>query len=166
VEQRLEPGAQVTLVGFARPYGELDPLGDPDSASFDPSGNEDPEIAAELADARAAGRLAGSAREAWGNAAIPGFGIGRPTETPVLDTGARPLPAAEAAQVARAERIFETPPETIVITSGVGTPLTVYAGTPVEAVTYNRTAFLRGLAGGGIAATSALVMAISLNGGL
>jgi hypothetical protein len=166
VEQRLEPGAQVTLVGFARPYGELDAFGDPESASFDLSGTGDPEVAAELGEARAAGRLAGSAREAWGNAAIPGFGIGRPAETPVLDTGARRLPAAEPVQVARAEQIFETPPETIVITSGVGTPLTVYAGTPLEAVAYNRTAFLRGLAGGGIAATSAVVMAVSLNGGL
>jgi hypothetical protein len=166
VEQRLEPGAHVTLVGFARPYGEVDPLGDPDAAAFRGAVLEDQQIAAELAEARAAGRLAGSAREAWGNAAIPGFGIGRPTETPALEVGAQSLPAAEPAQVDRAERIFQVAPETIVITSGAETPLTIYAGTPVEAATYDRTAFLRGLAGGGLAATSAVVLAVTLNGGL
>jgi hypothetical protein len=164
VEARLEPGTRVTLVGVARPYGEIDPLGAASAAAGDAGASDDPAIAAELAAARAAGELASSAREAWGNAAIPGFGIGRPVETPDLETDARRLPAADPAVAARAERIFGVSPDTLVLTSG-DTPLTVYEGTPAEAASYDRMAFLRGLAGGGLAAASTVVLAIALNGG-
>ena len=37
-----------------------------------------------------------SAEEAWGNAAIPGFGIGRPVRPPELDAAANALPIASA----------------------------------------------------------------------
>ena len=48
-----------------------------------------------VAEARAAGILRATPEEAWGNAAIPGFGIGRPTRPPELDPGAdRPALAA------------------------------------------------------------------------
>ena len=44
-------------------------------------------IAANIAEARAAGILLTDPEDAWGNAAIPGFGIGRPTRQPELDPG-------------------------------------------------------------------------------
>lgn len=165
-ESRLEPGARVTLVGFARPFGELDPLGPAASAmSIDPTTSDDPAIAAEMAEAQAAGTLATTAREAWGNAAIPGFGIGRPVEPPTLEAGATPEVPAEPTQAARAKRIFEIAPETLVISSRDGRPLTVYEGLPTEAVAFDRTRFYRGLAGGGIAAVSAVLLAVTVNGG-
>ena len=43
-------------------------------------------LAAELAAAGAAGTLL-TPEEAWGNAAIEGFGIGRPVRAPELDPG-------------------------------------------------------------------------------
>ena len=167
-ESRLEPGARVTLVGFARPFGELDPLGPAataaDGSSLDPTTFDDPEIAAEMAEAQAAGTLATNARAAWGNAAIPGFGIGRPVESPTLEAGATPEVPAEPSQAARAERIFEIAPETLVISSGDRRPLTVYDGAPTEAVAFDRVRFYRGLAGGGIAAVSAVLLAVTMNG--
>lgn len=165
-ESRLAPGTKVTLVGFARPFGELDPFGAEAAAAMDPVASDDPAIAAELAEARESGTLALSAREAWGNAAIPGFGIGRPVERPTLDAdAATPLPA-DAAQVARSTRIFEIPAETLVIASGPSRPLTIYEGTPSVAWTYDRSSFYRGLAGGGLAAACALLVAVTVNGGL
>ena len=47
--------------------------------------NVERDMAEDIADARAAGELAATPEEAWGNAAIPGFGIGRPTRPPELD---------------------------------------------------------------------------------
>ncbi len=86
-ERRLEPGDTITIVGSALPFGDLD---DPATADrFDPTlALDDPEVAMNLAEARAAGILEATAEEAWGNAAIPGFGIGRPARAPELDPGA------------------------------------------------------------------------------
>ena len=83
-ERRLEPGDTITILGSALPFGDLD---DPAAADhYDPtSALDDPEVAMNLAEAREAGILAATAEEAWGNAAIPGFGIGRPTRAPELD---------------------------------------------------------------------------------
>lgn len=86
-EARVEPGQQVTILGLAVPFGDLD-ASDP-SGIYDLSPS-DPTIAAELDDARSAGGLADSPEEAWGNAAIPGFGIGEPVRPPELDPAARP----------------------------------------------------------------------------
>ena len=58
----------------------------------------DPEVAADLAEARASGQLAATPAEAWGNAAIEGFGIGHPVRTPVLD------PEADSPAAARTRR--------------------------------------------------------------
>ncbi len=87
-ERRLEPGDVITIIGSALPFGDLD---DPASADrFDPSlALDDPEVALNVAEARAAGQLRATPEEAWGNAAIPGFGIGRPTRPPELDPGGR-----------------------------------------------------------------------------
>ena len=74
---------------------------------------DDPEIAADLAEARADGTLVDDPAEAWGNAAIPGFGIGRPVVAPVIDPAANTLPLADAEAAARAERTFRIAPETL-----------------------------------------------------
>ncbi len=89
-EERIAPGDKITIVGQARPYSEVDPIGPDATADLDPTTFGDPMLVSELEEARASGALAGSAREAWGNAAIPGFGIGKPTERPVLEAGATP----------------------------------------------------------------------------
>ena len=52
------------------------------------------------------------------------------------------------------------------ISSGDGRPLTIYEGSPTEASAFDRTRFYRGLAGGGIAAACAVLLAVTLNGGL
>ena len=90
-ERRLAPGDIVTIVGSAMPFHDID---DPATANRDDPtlALDDPEVAMNLAEAREAGLLKGSPEEAWGNAAIPGFGIGRPTRAPDLDPAAQPLP--------------------------------------------------------------------------
>ncbi|MBA2701300.1 MAG: hypothetical protein H0U58_06330, partial [Chloroflexi bacterium] len=81
-EWRLAPGDTVTVIGRSMPFADLS---DPAEADFALGGDvppDDPEVAADMAEARAAGRLADDPAEAWGNAAIPGFGIGRPVRPP------------------------------------------------------------------------------------
>jgi hypothetical protein len=121
----------------------------------------DPEVAGDLAEARAAGILADSPEDAWGNAAIPGFGIGAPTRAPELD------PAADApGSVAPAvpDPRFEIPPNSLVLAS-TAVPLLIAGGAPEEVATRNSDAFLLGLLGAVLAIGSAVVLAISLSGG-
>lgn len=162
-ESRLEPGQVITVVGFALPFGALP--GQPDAETvFDSPASLDPTLAAELAEARAAGQLASSAQEAWGNAAIPGFGIGQPTETPVLDADARPLPMADAAQVVRAERLFEIPADELVVSSAPGTGLMVCLGRPEEVTAAHDRSFLVGMGGAAVATLSVLALALMIRG--
>ena len=89
-EARLEPGDVVTVVGLAVPFGHVpDPSGaDRLDRLADPlTGLDDPLVAAEVAQARATGTLL-TPEDAWGNAAIPGFGIGHPVRAPELDPAA------------------------------------------------------------------------------
>ncbi len=89
-EWRVEPGDVITIVASALPFADVG-----DGASGEgPDPMTDPEIAADLARAEASGTLRGRAQDAWGNAAIPGFGIGRPTRPPVLDPDATPEAAS------------------------------------------------------------------------
>jgi hypothetical protein len=165
-ERRLELGDEVTIVGAAIPFGDLaDPagadLGDAVAAEAD-----DPEIAADLAEARAAGILADDASEAWGNAAIAGFGIGRPVSTPDLDPGAAPLPLAGPDEVVRAQRTFEIAPETLVVAASGGVPLLIAYGTPGAVVRRGSSRLIVGLLGAVVAIASAMVLAISVSGGI
>jgi hypothetical protein len=130
-EARIAPGDVVTLVGSAVPFGEL---GDPDLAdtaagSFGGAGGtggaDDPEIAADLAEARADGVLAPSPDAAWGNAAIEGFGIGRPVRAPTLDPDARPEPAVPVDAVASGgsaptSRTWDLSADTLVVAAAPG----------------------------------------------
>ena len=89
---------------------------------------DDPEVAADLAEARADGTLADDPAAAWGNAAIPGFGIGRPVSAPDIDPAAHPLPLADADEAARAERTFDIAPETLVLAASEEVPLLIAYG--------------------------------------
>jgi hypothetical protein len=165
-EARLEPGDEVTVLGRVLPFGDLDdPAGaDIDDAMGGPAAAlSDPEIAADIAEARAAGLLEGSAEEAWGNAAIPGFGIGHPTRAPEIDPAADPLPIASPDDRARFERTFDLAPDTLVIAAADDVPLTVAAGPPGLVVGRQQDRLLVGLLGALVAIGSAVVLAASMS---
>jgi hypothetical protein len=164
-EWRLEPGDTVTLVGSALPFGDLD---DPAAADrFDPElPADDPEVAMNLAEAREAGILAATPEEAWGNAAIPGFGIGEPTRRPELDPAAKPPDLADASAAVAAEARFEIPPGELVMAAASEDPLAVIAGTPGEARSRADARVLAGLAGAVLAIMSAVALALTLPGAL
>ena len=163
-ESRLEPGDVVTIVGMALPFGHLpDPFGaDRMDRAGDPlAGLDDPMVAAEVADARAAGTLL-TPEEAWGNAAIPGFGIGKPVREPELDPDAD-VPAVAPAEDARdAAARFDIPPDTLVLASVEGSPLLIAEGAPEAAVAREQSRFLVGLLGAMLAVVSGIVAAIIL----
>ena len=167
-EARLEPGDVVTVVGTALPFGHLD---DPDGADLldhwgDPTtGLDDPAVAAEIAEARAAGQLL-APEEAWGNAAIPGFGIGRPVSEPELDPGVTTPVLATAEEAARIERTFDIEPNLLVIAASADAPLLVATGSPGEAVAREQGRFLVGLLGAVLAIASAVAGAIVVSGSL
>ncbi len=164
-EARLEIGDTVTIVGTALPFGHLrDPFGaDRIDRAGDPlTGLDDPEVAAAVAAARAAGTLL-TPEEAWGNAAIPGFGIGRPAREPELDPGAhRPVVVPDAAP--RAAARFNIAADTLVIAATDGAPLIIAEGAPSAAAAREQGQFLLGLLGAALAVGSAIVGAVILGG--
>jgi len=163
-EKRIEPGDPVTIVGRALPFSDLaDPAGADLGSSSDPLG-DDPEVAADLAEARADGSLVADAAAAWGNAAIPGFGIGRPVVAPSIDAGANRLPLADAEAADRAERTFRIAPETLVLAASDEVPLLIAYGLPGNVVGRGQDRFVLGLLGAILAIGSAMVFAVSLNG--
>jgi hypothetical protein len=165
-EARIEPGEVVTVVGRVLPFADLD---DPVGANLmDGSavGPGDPEVAADLAEARAAGLLAATPAEAWGNAAIEGFGIGRPVRPPELDPEAnRPSPA-DAALAARAKAAFEIGPGDLILAASEEVPLSISLGAPATVAARGQWQFVLGLGGAALAIASAMALAIALQGGL
>jgi hypothetical protein len=164
-EARLAPGDTVTIVGRALPFSDLSDPTEADLAIDGDVAADDPEVAADLAEARAEGHLADDAEDAWGNAAIAGFGIGRPVRTPELDPAAHPLPLAPAADAARAERTFSIAPETLVLASTIDGPLLIVDGAPGTAVERSEGRFVLGLLGAILAIGSAMAVALMLSGG-
>jgi len=165
-EARVEPGDTITVIGRALPFGDLS---DPTEADLDDGevlGADDPEVAASIAHARAAGTLLDDPDEAWGNAAIPGFGIGRPTRAPELDPAARPLDLAAASEAERFERTFDIAPEQLVLASAADARLLVAFGTPEAAAGRNETTFLIGLLGAVLAIGSAIALAFVVAAGI
>jgi len=167
-ESRLEPGDEITILGQAIPFGDLD-----DPANADLGGGGDPEVpggdaevAADLEAARASGTLLTDPEAAWGNAAIPGFGIGRPTREPVLDPAAHDLPLASPAEAARAARRFEIAPETLVLASIPDSPLLITYGSPGAAASREGSTFRTGLLGATLAIVSAVALAWTASGGV
>jgi hypothetical protein len=166
-EARLGVGDPVTIVGLALPFDQLpDPDGsDEMDGSLDPAGS-DPEIAADLAAARASGPLAASPEQAWGNAAIPGFGIGRPVRAPTLDPAAQPVPLASAAEAADAQRVFDISPNSMILACTPDLRLLVTSGTPAVAGQRADDRFILGLLGAVLAIGCALGLAWLVSSGL
>ena len=162
-ERRLAPGDEVTIVGSAVPFHDLD---DPATADRDEPtlALDDAEVAQNIAEARAAGLLKGSSEEAWGNAAIPGFGIGQPTRAPDLDPEATPLPIAPPAAAAAASATFDIAPGELVIAAMPASPLLIRFGSPGEAVARDQGALMLGLIGSVVAIAAALVLAFAAQG--
>jgi hypothetical protein len=162
-EWRLAPGDVVTIVGSAVPFRDID---DPAMADRDDPllALDDPEVAMNVAEARRAGLLVGSPEEAWGNAAIPGFGIGRPTRAPDLDPAAPSLPIAPAGVEAAVDATFDIPPGELVVAAVPGSPLIIRAGSPGEAVARDRGSLTLGLVGAVIAIAAALALALVAQG--
>ena len=165
-EARIEPGDTITVVGRAMPF---DQLADPDGADVLEPGApdaDDPEIALDLAAARAAGMLVPDPVEAWGNAAIPGFGIGRPVREPELDEAAIDPPIATADDAARYQQTFEIAPDALILAASAEVPLVIAIGPPSVAAGRSERQFFIGLVGAVVAIASAMALAVMLGGGI
>jgi hypothetical protein len=165
-EAIVAPGDAVTIIGRAMPFGDLADPAEADIATGSGLATDDPEVLGDITEAREAGLLEATPEEAWGNAAIPGFGIGRPVRAPELDPAANPLPIATPAQAADADRRFDISPETLVLASAPGAPLLVAHGLPTAAVDRRQGRFLVGLLGAVLAIASAMALALLLPGAL
>lgn len=163
-EARLAPGDAVTVVGRALPFSDLADPTESDVAVGSEVAADDPEVLADLAEARAAGLLADDPTDAWGNAAIPGFGIGRPVRAPELDLAARILPLADSEDAARYERTFHIAPTTLILASTPDVPLLIVYGMPGNAEDRYQDRFIVGLLGAILAIASAVIGAIMLGG--
>lgn len=164
-EARLAPGDAVTIVGRALPFADLSDPAEADIALGSEVAADDTEVAADLAEARAAGLLADSPEHAWGNAAIPGFGIGRPVRAPDLDPAATTPTLASAEDASRAERRFTIDPDTLVLASARDVPLLIAYGIPDSAVSRQQGRFVVGLLGAILAIGSAMALALTVAGG-
>jgi hypothetical protein len=165
-EARIEPGDVVTVMGRALPFAELE---DPAGANLvDGTGLEaaDPEIAADLAEAREAGLLAATPEEAWGNAAIEGFGIGKPVRTPELDPAANPSPPPDPVLAARAAAAFEIAPDALILATSQEVPMLVSLGAPTQVAARSDRQFIFGLVGGALAIVCAMALAVMVQGGI
>ncbi len=162
-EARLAPGDVVTVIGRAMPFSDLADPTEADEASGSGVSADDPEIAADLAEARVAGLLVDDAEEAWGNAAIPGFGIGRPVRPAALDAGADALPLGSAEEAARTERRFTIAPNALVLASAPDVPLLIAHGIPAAAADRHQDLFVIGLLGAVLAIGSAIALALVLS---
>jgi hypothetical protein len=142
-EARLEPGDTVTIIGQALPWGDVKGQ----LHAFDPSTNVESAIADDVAAAREMGTLAASPEEAWGNAMIPGFGIGVPTAEPELHPDADPIEASgpEAHEDALAKYVI--PDEELVLSRGEKGEMAVYLGSPDAATLHHDFAFALGVLG-------------------
>jgi hypothetical protein len=118
-----------------------------------------------IAEAREAGILLADPALAWGNAAIPGFGIGAPVSEPALDPAANRPALAAPEEAARVARTFDIPPDQLVIAAGPDMPLMVSLGEPAIAAGRQRDTFVMGLLGAALAIGSAIVLAFSLRAG-
>lgn len=166
VEARLVPGDEVTVVGTALPFGHLaDPTASDVLTAADGTALLDEETQASIAEARAAGLLV-SREEAWGNAAIPGFGIGQPVTAPELDARATPPPLATERDAERFERTWDLAPNLLVIAAAPDAPLVVAAGNPGLVQDRQQEQFLVGLLGAILAIGSAVALALLWSGAL
>jgi hypothetical protein len=158
-EARLEPGETVTIIGQALPWSDVRET----FRTWDAGSNVERDIAGDIAEARAAGLLANSSVEAWGNAAIPGFGIGRPTEMPDLDPeAAAPEVIEPGAEPTAADRYLVGDDE-LVVARGHSI-LAIYAGTPALASSHHDSTFVLGIVGAVMSVISVVALGVMLTG--
>ena len=163
-EKRMEPGDPVTIVGRAIPFSDLTDPAEADIAEGSLAA-DDPEVSGDIAEAREAGLLAATPEEAWGNAAIPGFAIGRPSKAPQLDPSSTAPTVASPAEATEFDRRFAIAPETLVLASAPGLPLLIAHGVPEAAAGRQQRHFIVGLLGGVLAIGSAMALALLVGGG-
>jgi hypothetical protein len=164
-EARIEVGDVVTVVGRAIPFGDLDHPAEADISTGALLPADDPEVAESIARARAEGTLLTDPALAWGNAAIPGFGIGRPVREPVLHAEAHRPAVAPAEEATRAERTFHITRETPVVAAGGGVPLLISAGDPGTVVERHRQSLVLGLLGAALTIASVMALAMTIGSG-
>jgi hypothetical protein len=162
-EARLAVGDAVTIIGRAMPFSDLADPAEADVAIGGEVAADDPEVAANIAEAREAGILLTDPEDAWGNAAIPGFGIGRPTRVPELDPDADRPVLGPASDAARAAQRFDIAPETLVLAGAPDVPLLIAYGEPGAAVERQQDRFTVGLLGAVLAITSAIALAFAVS---
>ena len=162
-ESRLEPGQSVTILGQAWPWGEVQEV----VLARNPSDNVERAIAGDLAWAREMGTLASSPEEAWGNAAIPGFGIGEPTARPELHPDAAEPDVPEDPSVHEdALAKYDIPDEELVLSRGLKGGMAIYLGSPQQATQHHDEAFLLGVIGAVMAALCTFALVAMLTGSL
>ena len=114
-----------------------------------------------IAEAREAGILT-TPEEAWGNAAIPGFGIGRPVRAPELDAAATAPVLATAAEADTISRTWDLEPDLLVLAAAEDAPMLVATGAPGDVVAREEGRFLLGLLGAVLAIGAAIAGAVVL----
>jgi hypothetical protein len=166
-ETTLAPGDAVTILGRAMPFGDLADPAEADIAIGSELAPDDAEVAGDIAEAREAGLLAATPEAAWGNASIPGFGIGQPIPRARPSIRApRHHRSATAAQASEAQRRFEIPPDALVLASAPDAPLLIAQGLPSAAVERRKGHFLLGLLGAILAIASSMALAMIVSGAL
>ena len=164
-EARVEPGDVVTVLGRVVRFADLpDPAwADTDAAmGGEQIGPQDPVIAK----ARAAGLLESDPARAWGNAAIPGFGIGRPLRRPELDPGVAVPALATADEESGFEQVFDLSPDRLILAADADVPLVVALGTPGVVARRHEDRFAVGLLGAVLAIASAVLLALTVRGAI
>ncbi len=161
-EARLEPGEVVTILGQALPWGDVRDV----LHAWNPSSNVEATIAEDIATARELGTLAASPEEAWGNAAIPGFGIGTPTAQPELDERARQPETVDEDAHEDALVKYDIPDEELILSRGRKGEMAVYLGAPQAAVMHHDFAFALGVLGAFMAVFCGLGLGAILTGTL
>jgi hypothetical protein len=161
-ESRLEVGDTITVLGQALPWSDVQRQIDIASRNR----NVEQDMAQDLSSAREAGLLAASPEVAWGNAAIPGFGIGQPMRPPELDPAARPPDLSASGADESATEHFDIPDDELVVAHAPGAELIIYRGSPMAATRQHDPAFLLGLVGAVMSACCALALAAMVSGSL
>ena len=130
-ESRLEPGDPVTIVGRALPFSDLaDPAWADVGGGSDPL-IDDPEIAADLAEARADGTLVDDPADGLGQRRHPRLRDRASGGRAASSTRPRTrCPLADAEAAARAERTFRIAPETLILAASDEVPLLIAHGVP------------------------------------
>jgi hypothetical protein len=159
-EARLELGETITIIGQALPWSDIKRV----LHAWDPSSNVESTIAADIAASRAAGILASSPEEAWGNAAIPGFGVGMPTETPDLHPDAHEPEVADPDTRDDFNERHDIPDEALVVSRGQRGEMAIYKGAPQEATMHHDSAFALGVMGALLTVFCALLLGAMISG--